>query len=115
MALTLDAIVVERPQPSEQAPQNLCLDKGYDTPAGETAAREAGYIAHIRRIGEEKKDAEGEKTHPARRWVVERTFGWLSRCRGILIRWEKKADNYLAVVKLACALLWFRRLHKLST
>ena len=25
---TLDAIVVERPQPSESAPQNLCLDKG---------------------------------------------------------------------------------------
>jgi len=46
--------------------------------------------------------------------VVERTLGWLSRCRGILIRWEKKADNYLAVVKLACALLWFRRLHKLA-
>jgi len=41
-----------------------------------------------------KKD-EREKT-TARRWVVERTFGWLSRWRGILIRWEKKADNYLA-------------------
>ena len=26
---TLDAIVVERPQPTEEEPQHLCLDKGY--------------------------------------------------------------------------------------
>ena len=112
-ASTLDAIVVERPQPEEQE-QNLCLDKGYDNPTGHQAAQEAGYIADIRRIGEEKCDEEGEKSRPARRWVVERTFAWLSRCRGILVRWEKKAENYLAMVKLACALLWFRRLHKLT-
>lgn len=48
-------------------------------------------------------------------WVVERTIGWLNRCRGILIRYEKKAANYLAVVQLACALLWYRRLHRLTT
>jgi len=114
LAITLDAIVVERPLPTEEAPQHLCLDKAYDNQTGATAACEAGYTPHIRRIGEEKLDPNGAKTHPARRWVVERTFGWLSRWRGILVRWEKKADNYLAVVKLACALLWFRRLHKLT-
>src|SRR5215218_5319434 len=27
---TLDAMVVERPEPTEEAPQHLCLDKGYD-------------------------------------------------------------------------------------
>jgi putative transposase len=32
LAATLDALVVERPkQPAEEAPQHLCLDKGYDT------------------------------------------------------------------------------------
>lgn len=100
---------MERPKPTPEAPQHLCLDKGYDTQTGETAALEAGYTPHIRRIGEEKLDANQEKRHPARRWVVERTLAWLSRCRGILIRWDKKADNYLATVKIACALLWFRR------
>ena len=69
----------------------------------------------MRRIGEEKKDEKGNKTQPARRWVVERTFAWLSRGRGIRIRWEKQANNYLGVLKLACALLWFRRLHKLTS
>ncbi len=106
--------MVYRRQPSDAEPQNLCLDKGYDNPRGEDAAKNAGYTPHIRRIGEEKKDSKGEKTHPARRWVVERTFAWLSRWRGILIRWDKKPSNYLAACKLACALLWFRRQHILE-
>lgn len=106
--------MVARPQPTEATPQHLALDKAYDNPTSEQAALEAGYLPHIRRIGEEKRDAAGEKTYPARRWVVERTFAWLSRWGGLLIRWEKKASNYLAVCKLACALLWFRRLHQLN-
>ena len=107
---TIEAVVVERPEPSE-VEQHLSLDKGYDNPTGEGAAREAGYVPHIRRIGEEKKDETAEKRHPASRWVVERTLAWLSRWRGILIRWEEKGENYLAVLKLACALIWYRRCH----
>lgn len=106
--------MVFRPQPTQEEPQNLCLDKGYDNPRGEDAAKQAGYTPHIRQIGEEKKDEKGAKTHPARRWVVERTFAWLSRWRGILIRWDKKDSNYLASCKLACAFLWFRKLHTLK-
>ena len=111
---TLDAVVVERPEPSAEAPQHLCLDKGYDSSTGTITAQEAGYIPHIRRSGEEPIDPK-QKKYPARRWVVERTLAWLSRCRGILIRWDKKAECYLAHIKLACALLWFRRMHKLQT
>jgi putative transposase len=103
---TLDAIVVERPSPTDEAPQHLCLDKGYNN--------EPGYIAHIRRIGEEKKNEGGQRRYPARRWVVERTLGWLSKCRAILVRYEKKAANYLGLIKVACVLLWYRRQHRLS-
>jgi transposase len=42
--------------------------------------------------------------------VVERTLGWLSKCRAILVRYDKKAANYLEHLQLACALLWYRRL-----
>ena len=112
---TLDAaIVVECPQPSESAPQNLCLDKGYDKRASRELAEERDYIPHIRRIGEEKLDEVGEKRYPARRWVVERTLGWLSKCRAILVRYEKRAANYLGLIKVACILLWYRRQHRLS-
>ena len=111
---TLESVVVERPEPSEQRPQHLCLDKGYDNPTGWRAASLYGYEAHIRRIGEEKLDASGQKRYPARRWVVERTLGWLSKCRGILVRYEKKARNYLALVQLACSLIWYRRWWRLK-
>jgi putative transposase len=82
----MEAIVVERPVATEQAPQHLCLDKGYDKQPAREAVKRHGYTPHIRRIGEEKKDSAGEKRYPARRWVVERTLGWLSKCRAILIR-----------------------------
>jgi putative transposase len=111
---TLEAVVVERPEPTPDAPQHLCLDKGYDNPTGWQATLAEGYEPHIRRIGEEKLDEKRRKRHPARRWVVERTLGWLSKCRGILVRYDKKACNYLAMIQLACALLWYRRCHRLT-
>ena len=111
---TLDAIVVERPAPTEQAPQHLCLDKGYDNAPARGIIQERSYVPHIRGIGEEKLDDAGEKRYPARRWVVERTLGWLSKCRAILVRYEKKAANYLGLIKVACILLWYRRQHRLS-
>ena len=106
---TLESVVVERPEPTEQAPQHLCFDKGYDNPTGHQAAAQHEYLPHIRRIGEEKLDTAGQKTYPARRWVVERTLAWLSKCRALLVRYDKKAKNYLAMLQLACALLWYRR------
>jgi putative transposase len=110
---TRQAVVVERPIPSDEALQNLCLDKAYDNPTGWEAAVEYGYVPHIRRIGEERRDGEDPKRHPARRWVVERTLAWLSKCRAILVRYDKQASNYLALLKLACALFWYRRWRRL--
>ena len=114
LAATLGAVVLERPESTEVAPQHLCLDKGYDNRATRALVQEWGYVAHVRRIGEEKLDKTGEKRYPARRWVVERTLGWLSKCRSILVRYEKKAANYLGLIKVACILLWYRRQHRLS-
>jgi putative transposase len=113
---TLDAIVVERPAPTEQAPcyEHLCLDKGYDKAPAREIVEQRVYVPHIRKIGEEKLDDAGVKRYPARRWVVERTLGWLSKCRAILVRYDKKAANYLGLIKVACILLWYRRQHRLS-
>jgi putative transposase len=110
----LEAVVVEPPDPREHE-QHLCLDKAFDGAPSEATARVFGYEPHVRRIGEEKKDRRGRKTKKARRWVVERTISWLNRCRAILIRWDKKAENYLGMIQLACALLWYRRLRRLTT
>ena len=111
---TIDAIVVDRPDPTGESPQHLCLDKGYDNPTGHRAAAEANYVPHIRRIGEEKLDEKTRKRRKARRWVVERTHAWLSKCRAILVRYAKKSSNYLGIIQLACALLWYRRQYRLA-
>ena len=79
--------------------------------AGWGAWVDSDYIPHIPLIRDVRPPR--PKRHKARRWVVERTISWLSRCRGILIRWENKAANYLGLLKLACALLWFRRYRQL--
>lgn len=111
---TIDAIVVDRP-PTDIYEQNLCLDKGYDYKSCREQAEAAGYVHHIRRIGEEKLDTHGRKRRPARRWVVERTLAWIQKCRGILIRYDKKDANYLGLIQLACALLWYRRKHRIQS
>jgi len=106
---TIAAVVVERPAPTRRKPQHLCLDAGYDNAPSREVLSEHGYQGHIR-SGGEAPPAPGAKKYPARRWVVERTIAWLSKCRGLLIRYEKKAANFLALLMLACALLWYRRL-----
>jgi putative transposase len=114
LAATLEAVVVEQAKPTDKAPRYLCLDKGYDNPTGEEAVARHGYTPHIRRIGEEKLDQTRRQRYPARRWVVERTLAWLSKCRALLVRYDKKVRNYLGMLKLACILLWHRRQHRLS-
>ncbi len=81
---------------------------------GRTATSEAGYTPHIRRIGEEKTGCDRSRGHKPRRWVVERTYAWRSKCRGILVRYDKKDTNYLGLIQLACALYWFRRLDRIT-
>ena len=105
---TLQSIPVERPQPTLEEPQGLCMDKGYDYDEVRETVEAYGYTAHIRLVGEEataKRDIPGYR---ARRWVVERTHSWMNRFRRILIRWEKKAANYVALLQFSCAWIAFR-------
>jgi putative transposase len=111
---TIEAIVVERPEPTAEDPQNLSLDGGYDNATGRAAAAEARYIPHIHKGGEVVKPADRKPGYKPRRWVVERTLAWLSKCRGILVRYDKKGTNYLGLIQLACALYWYRRLERLG-
>jgi putative transposase len=113
LAATIADLIVGRPEP-EAGPQHICLDKGYDNPSGRNAAQEAGYVTHIRKIGEEPVTPAQKKRHPARRWVVERAGAWLNGCRAILVRWAKKASNYLGLITLAIILLWYRRAIRLG-
>jgi putative transposase len=111
---TIEALVLERPEPTAQAPQHLCLDADYDNPASREVAAAARYTPHIVPKQKEKRRPVRRRGHKPRRWVVERTLAWLSKCRGILVRYDKKGRNYLGLIQLACALYWYRRLHRLG-
>ena len=105
---TLASVPIERPAPTPEAPQGLCLDKGYDDREVRELLTEFGSTAHIRARGEEAQALKREAGSRARRWVVERTHSWMNRYRRILIRWEKKPANYLGLLHLVCACLTYR-------
>lgn len=105
---TLDSIPLKRPPPSVDRPQGLCLDQGYDYDEVRAIVQEFGFTAHIRSRGEEAWALKKEAGFRARRWVVERTHSWLHRFRRILIRWEKKPENYLALLHFAFGLIALR-------
>jgi putative transposase len=111
---TIEAIVVERPEPTAEQPQPMSLDGGYQNPTGREAATEAKYIPHIHSSKEVVPPGDRKPGSKARRWVVERTLAWLSKCRGILVRYDKKDTNYLGLIQFACALYWYRRLDSLG-
>jgi putative transposase len=114
---TIESIAIERPLPTlheeaeaeEQQQQGMCLDKGYDYDEVREILKEFGFTAHIRARGEEAQAIKREAGYKARRWVVERTHSWMNRFRAILIRWEKKAANFLALLHLACAYITFKQ------
>ena len=105
---TIASLVVKRPEPNPEQPQGMCMDKGYDYQEVRDILAEFGFTAHIRSRGEEAKELAQEAGKRARRWVVERTHSWMNRFRRILIRWEKKPENYIAFLHFACALIAFR-------
>jgi putative transposase len=106
------SMALKRPAHKEQ---HLCADKAYDaSEEREFASSEGGYTTHIK-VNPRKKyttessgqssqqrDSHGEP-HPARRWVVERTISWLVKRCSLRTRWSKKAENWLALIQLACA------------
>ena len=120
-AVTLDAIVIARPQPDEAHPQHLSLDAGsdYDSTLDEVHAR--GYLEHVRpnwwnrnhgHPATPEQLAQAAERQPGkrpRRWVVERLHAWLNHHRRLIIRWDKLPTSSLAFLCLANALICFQQ------
>src|SRR6266581_1195192 len=94
--------------PTKEDPQHLCLDKGYDYDEVRALGKEFGYTLHIRPRNEEAQTLKRQVGFKARRWVVERTDSWMNRFRSVLISWDKKVENYLGLLHLACAFIIYR-------
>jgi len=102
LAPVLDGVVMVR-SGSEAA--YLYADKGYDGRPGREVIVSRGYIPRVcpkkRRPGRPWKN---------RRWVVEATHSWFNRFRKLLVRYEKLADSYEALLHLASAIICWRKL-----
>ena len=101
---TLDARVIQPPV-HEEFKQNLSLDAGYDLLDMPDRVEAKGMVPHIRSRRKERDLKRAVPGYRARRWVVERAHSWMNRFRRILIRWEKAAENYLAMLQFACAII----------
>jgi hypothetical protein len=86
---TLEHLVVERPAPTPEHPQGMCLDASYDYAEVYTILQEFGFTAHVRSRGDEAKAVKREAGFKARRWVAERTHSWMNRFRRLLVCWDK--------------------------
>ena len=107
VAETLDAIPIERPKPTAEAPQHLCLDKGYTGEPVDRQVRQRGYAPHVPpRANQHVKPK--HRRGKARRWKVERTHSWLNRARRLLNRWEKYVKNYIGFLHLRFAIVALR-------
>lgn len=122
LVATLEGLVVARPAPEEQGEaayseqQHLCLDAAYDSEEVREELEARSYEPHISPADNKKRSERKEEARQhlgggrVRRWVVERTHSWLNRSRRLLVRWEKKTENYLGFVHLACAQLIFSKI-----
>ncbi len=99
----------------EKAPTvtKLWADGGDQGPKLAAALREMG-IADMVEIVEKPKESRGF-TVLYRRWVVERTFAWMGRCRRLAKDFERTLESSLAWARLAACRFLVRRIARGKT
>jgi len=101
LAAVLDAIVIALPQGRERF---LYADKGYD---GEPVREEIRIRGYVPRVARKKRRA--GRPPENRRWVVEAAHSWFNRSRKLLVRYEKLSESYEALLRLAAAIICWRK------
>ena len=86
----------------------LYADGGYQGPVFRAAAKKILAQVNVE-IVKRSDHAKGFVVLP-RRWVVERTFAWLGRCRRLAKDWENLNRRALAFLRLSSIRLMLRKL-----
>ncbi len=107
---TILSIPIERPEPTPEAPQGVCLDKAYDHDFIRELLDDLKFTPHIRSRGEEARELREDLGERARRWVVERVHSWINRYRALLVRWSKKSINHEALLMFCFALITWQQM-----
>jgi transposase len=96
----------ERGRP-RQRPDCVLGDRGYDAATIRRGLR-ARHIVPLLAVRRTKHGSGLGRF----RWVVERTFAWLSQFRRLRVRYDKRADIHEAFLSLGCALICWQSLRK---
>ena len=97
-----------------ETPQRMIGDRAYDSEKldGNLLNNYAMEMIAPHRTG--RRNPPTQDGRPLRRyrhrWKVERLFAWLHNSRRLVTRWEYHAENFLAMLQLACALILLRHL-----
>ena len=97
----------------QEYPSKLVGDRAYDSDPLDEALMAEGVemIAPHRRNRKKTKTQDGRKLRRyKRRWKVERLFAWLGNFRRLVVRYERRAENYLGFVHLGCIIILLRYL-----
>ena len=86
----------------------LYADGGYQGPVFRAAVKKILAKVNVE-IVKRSDHAKGFVVLP-RRWVVERTFAWLGRCRRLAKDWENLNRRALAFLRLSSIRLMLRKL-----
>ena len=107
---TILSVPIERPAPTPEVAQGMCLDKAYDHDFIRELLEGLDFTPHIRSRGEEARALRADLGERARRWVVERIHSWINRYRSLLTRWSKKTKNHEALLKFSFALITWQQM-----
>lgn len=97
----------------DEEPERLIGDRAYDSDPLDARLGERGIelIAPHRRNRKKPKTQDGRKLRRyKKRWKIERLFAWLGNFRRLVVRYERREENYLGFVRLGCIVILLRYL-----
>ncbi len=89
-------------------PKRVCGDKGYSSRKIRSYLRRRGIRYTIPRKRNERRTGPFDKVLYRLRNRVERLINRLKQFRRIATRYEKKAENYMAMLHIGSILLWLK-------
>ena len=95
---------------TNELPERLIGDKAYDSDKLDAKLEEdwgIEMIAPNRKKRSKTQDGRFLRRY-RRRWKIERLFAWLQNFRRLVVRYEFHAENFLAMVQIACIIILLR-------
>lgn len=109
---TLANVKVKTGKREHGQPKRLIGDKGYDSNPVRALLVKRGIepIIPARSNNTVATYQDGRKMRRyKRRWIIERSNSWLQTFRRLVVRYERSAKIYTALVHMACALIALKR------